>query len=208
MIINEKKLEKMLTEKLHSLGVWCEKYTNPFKAGYPDRLCITKGGNVFWVEVKTPGEKLRKLQLIRKAELKAIGSPVFVVDSEESLEEVLSFAKQPRKQLKIYISGAISGRDYREVALNFEAAQTQIRVLSDFLPISPLDNGLPLDTPWSAHMLRDLEILSTCDAVLMLSGWEHSPGCQIEKIFAERIGLRVLMGFDELKAHRRNAECK
>lgn len=207
-MINEKYLEKKLTEGLHSLGVWCEKYTNPFKAGYPDRLCITKGGNVFWVEVKTPGEKLRKLQMIRKAELKAIGSPVFVVDSEESLEEVLSFARQPRKQLKIYISGAISGRDYREVALDFEAAQTHIRVFSDFLPISPLDNGLPLDTPWSAHMLRDLEILSTCDAVLMLPGWEHSPGCQIEKIFAERLGLRILMGFDELKAHRHDAECK
>lgn len=207
-MINEKYLEKKLTEGLHSLGVWCEKYTNPFKAGYPDRLCITKGGNVFWVEVKTPGEKLRKLQLIRKAELKAIGSPVFVVDSEESLEEVLSFARQPRKQLKIYISGAISGRDYREVALDFEAAQTHIRVFSDFLPISPLDNGLPLDTPWSAHMLRDLEILSTCDAVIMLPGWEHSPGCQIEKIFAERIGLRILMGFDELKAHAHETKRK
>ena len=207
-MINEKYLEKKLTDGLHSLGVWCEKYTNPFKAGYPDRLCITKGGNVFWVEVKTPGEKLRKLQLIRKAELKAIGSPVFVVDSEESLEEVLSFARQPRKQLKIYISGAISGRDYREVALDFEAAQTHIRVLSDFLPISPLDNGLPLDTPWSAHMLRDLEILSTCDAVLMLPGWEHSPGCQIEKIFAERLGLRILMGLDELKAHAHETKRK
>lgn len=197
-MINEKYLEKKLTEGLHSLGVWCEKYTNPFKAGYPDRLCITKGGNVFWVEVKTPGEKLRKLQLIRKAELKAIGSPVFVVDSEESLEEVLSFVRQPRKQLKIYISGAISGRDYGAVALDFEAAQTQIKATSDYLPISPLDNGLPIDTPWSAHMIRDLEILSTCDAVLMLPGWEHSPGCQIEKIFAERLGLRILMGFDEL----------
>lgn len=207
-MINEKYLEKKLTEGLHSLGVWCEKYTNPFKAGYPDRLCITKGGNVFWVEVKTPGEKLRKLQEIRKAELKAIGSPVFVVDSEESLEEVLNFARQPRKQLKIYISGAISGRDYREVALDFEAAQTQIRVFSDFLPISPLDNGLPLDTPWSAHMLRDLEILSTCDAVLMLPGWEHSPGCQIEKIFAERLGLRILMGFDELHAQAYDVESK
>lgn len=207
-MINEKYLEKKLTEGLHSLGVWCEKYTNPFKAGYPDRLCITKGGNVFWVEVKTPGEKLRKLQMIRKAELKAIGSPVFVVDSEESLEEVLSFARQPRKQLKIYISGAISGRDYREVALDFEAAQTQIRELSDLLPISPLDNGLPLDTPWSAHMLRDLEILSTCDAVLMLPGWQHSPGCQIEKIFAERLGLRVLMGLDELHAHTHETKRK
>lgn len=207
-MINEKYLEKKLTEGLHSLGVWCEKYTNPFKAGYPDRLCITKGGNVFWVEVKTPGEKLRKLQMIRKAELKAIGSPVFVVDSEESLEKVLSFARQPRKQPKIYISAPISGRDCREVALDFEDAQTEIRVLSDFLPISPLDNGLPLDTPWSAHMLRDLEILRTCDAVLMLPGWEHSPGCQIEKIFAERLGLRILMGLDELHAHAHETKRK
>lgn len=207
-MINEKYLEKKLTEGLHSLGVWCEKYTNPFKAGYPDRLCITKGGNVFWVEVKTPGEKLRKLQLVRKAELKAIGSPVFVVDSEESLQEVLSFATQPRKQLKIYLSAPISGRDYKEVALQFNSAEKQIRDISALLPISPLDNGLPTDAPWSAHMLRDLEILSTCDAVLMLPGWEHSPGCQIEKIFAERIGLRILMGLDELKAHPRETKRK
>ncbi len=207
-MINEKYLEKKLTEGLHALGVWCEKYTNPFKAGYPDRLCITKGGNVFWVEVKTPGEKLRKLQEVRKAELKAIGSPVFVVDSEESLADVLGFATQPRKRLKIYISAPISGRDYREVALDFEVAETKIRAISDLLPVSPLDNGLPADTPWGVHMLRDLEILSTCDAVLMLPGWEHSPGCRIEKIFAERLGLRILMGLDELRAHAHDTDSK
>lgn len=194
-MINEKYLEKKLTDGLHALGVWCEKYTNPFKVGYPDRLCLTPDGRTFWVEVKSPGEKLRKLQEVRKAELKAIGSPVFVVDSEESLQEVLVYAKAPRK---IYLSAPISGRDYREVVLDFKVAERQIRAISDFLPVSPLDNSLPINTPWEAHMLRDLEVLSTCDAVLMLPGWRCSAGCRIEKIFAERIGLQVFMGLESL----------
>ena len=88
-MINEKYLEKKLTEGLHALGVWCEKYTNPFKTGYPDRICIEKTGKVSWVEVKTPGEKLRPLQEERKRELEGYGCPVYVVDSEEALRSVL-----------------------------------------------------------------------------------------------------------------------
>lgn len=88
-MINEKYLEKKLTEGLHALGVWCEKYTNPFKAGYPDRMCIEKTGKVSWVEVKTPGEKLRPLQEERRRELEGYGCPVYVVDSEEALRSVL-----------------------------------------------------------------------------------------------------------------------
>lgn len=88
-MINEKYLEKKLTEGLHALGVWCEKYTNPFKTGYPDRICIEKTGKVSWVEVKTPGEQLRPLQEERKRELEGYGCPVYVVDSEEALRSVL-----------------------------------------------------------------------------------------------------------------------
>lgn len=88
-MINEKYLEKKLTEGLHALGVWCEKYTNPFKTGYPDRICIEKTGKVSWVEVKTPGEKLRPLQEERKRELESYGCPVYVVDSDEALRSVL-----------------------------------------------------------------------------------------------------------------------
>ncbi len=95
-MINEKYLEKKLTEGLHALGVWCEKYTNPFKTGYPDRICIEKTGKVSWVEVKTPGEKLRPLQEERKRELEGYGCPVYVVDSEEALRSVLGRFTPPR----------------------------------------------------------------------------------------------------------------
>lgn len=94
-MINEKYLEKKLTEGLHALGVWCEKYTNPFKTGYPDRICIEKTGKVSWVEVKTPGEKLRPLQEERKRELEGYGCPVYVVDSEETLRSVLECFAPP-----------------------------------------------------------------------------------------------------------------
>lgn len=95
--ISEKVLEKMLTQALHAQGVWCEKYTNPFKAGYPDRLCLCRGGHSFWVEVKTTGEKPRLLQCMRIEELRRLGYDVFIVDTEESINEVVTHALKHQK---------------------------------------------------------------------------------------------------------------
>lgn len=94
MKTSEKYLERKLTNTLHTMGVWCEKYTNPFKSGYPDRLCILPGGKVFWVELKTTGQKLRKLQQVRRDELNSFGTPVFEVDDESSLRDVLDLARK------------------------------------------------------------------------------------------------------------------
>lgn len=96
----EKDLEKLLTNKLQSIGVWVAKYTNPFKVGYPDRICILPSGRAFWVEVKSPGAKLRPLQEIRAKELRSFGCEVFVVDSEQKIEEVLDFARKNKSRCK------------------------------------------------------------------------------------------------------------
>ncbi len=95
--ISEKVLEKKLTQALHTQGVWCEKYTNPFKAGYPDRLCLCRGGHSFWVEVKTTGEKPRLLQCMRIEELRRLGYTVFIVDTEEGINEVVTHAMKYQK---------------------------------------------------------------------------------------------------------------
>lgn len=89
----EKDTEKKLTEALKKKGVWVEKYQNPFKGGYPDRLCIYRGG-AFWVELKAKGKKLRPLQQVRKRELELQGCKVFVVDSDDKIKEVLDYVGQ------------------------------------------------------------------------------------------------------------------
>lgn len=83
------------------------------------------------------------------------------------------------KKLKIYISGPITGLPYEEVKRRFERDKRDLAA-ADFEPVSPIDNGLPPDTPWEEHMKRDLAILATCDGIYLQSGWEKSKGCRIE----------------------------
>lgn len=98
-VVSEKVLERKLTKRLKEVGIWCEKYANPFKAGYPDRLCLVGDGECFWVEVKTTGEKLRPIQTKRVEELWDLGYRVFVVDSYESLEKVIEYGTNRRNAL-------------------------------------------------------------------------------------------------------------
>lgn len=62
------------------------------RTGAPDRLFILKG-QMFFVEFKAPGEKLRPDQEAEIAKLRLAGATVFVIDSIEGVNDV--FAKYP-----------------------------------------------------------------------------------------------------------------
>lgn len=98
--MDEKLLERKLTRRLGELGVIALKYTNPFVSGYPDRLCLCPGGTAFWVELKTTGQKPRPLQRLRHEQLRALGYTVFVVDDKQTLDLVVSFARNQLKSQK------------------------------------------------------------------------------------------------------------
>lgn len=49
--------------------------------------------------------------------------------------------------------------------------------------------GLP---PLADLLLRDLEYVSMCEAIVLLPGHENSKGARTEKAFAEFCGLRIL----------------
>lgn len=218
-MINEKYLEKKLTEGLHALGVWCEKYTNPFKAGYPDRICIEKTGKVSWVEVKTPGEKLRPLQEERRRELEGYGCPVYVVDSEEALRSVLECFAQPgsephnvesdddkshapRRRVKVYLVAVRpSDVDPRFTTQFFRAIEQVVRSIRRVKPITPLRSTRQGSSPWYEHMLVNLRLLSDCDAVFMHKDQDGIADCLIEKLFAERIGIPVFTDLEELRKY-------
>ena len=60
--ILEKELERYFTEGLKQIGCLVFKFMSPGNAGVPDRVVISKSGGVYFVELKRPGGKIRKLQ--------------------------------------------------------------------------------------------------------------------------------------------------
>ena len=97
---------------------------------------------------------------------------------------------------KIYISGAITGVDPDVCRSAFEIAEKDLKK-QGFVPVNPLNNGLPDTATYDEHMTRDLEMLSECQGIYMLDGWERSKGCKIEFNFA--IAHRIPIAFEAEK---------
>lgn len=95
-----------------------------------------------------------------------------------------------RKIMKIYISGRISGRPLAQVREEFEQAEIKLRRFG-FLPINPMNNGLPADAAWEDHMGRDIAMLLRCQAIYMLPGWPRSEGATLEYLIARQRRMRI-----------------
>lgn len=90
--------------------------------------------------------------------------------------------------MKVYISGPITGvSNAREI---FAEAQEKLEA-KGYEVVNPFDVGddLPQDTDWADFMIADLKALKECQGIYFLPRWQMSPGANIEKIFALRIGL-------------------
>ncbi|KGN98420.1 hypothetical protein HQ36_02055 [Porphyromonas gingivicanis] len=87
--VSEKAIEQYLVDSVKKLGGVCLKYSNPGMVGYPDRVCLLPGGDTLWVELKSKGETLRKLQTVRIHKMVSIGHKVHVCDSKEMIDEIL-----------------------------------------------------------------------------------------------------------------------
>lgn len=89
MKVSEKVLEKRLTSRVEGLGGWSIKLLSGMLSGLPDRLCLLPGGRLFFAEIKTTGEKPRKLQKLVCRRIEKLGFKMFVIDSYESLEKAV-----------------------------------------------------------------------------------------------------------------------
>lgn len=83
----EKQIEQKLNDEVKHLGGISLKQTG--MAGIPDRLVMMPGGKCAFIELKAPGEKPRKLQVMRMKQLRKMGFKCFVVDSTEMIGGVL-----------------------------------------------------------------------------------------------------------------------
>ena len=95
----EKQLERKLVKAIKQAGGACLKYYNPALAGFPDRLCITSTGHVFWVELKGPGGKPRPLQQQRIKELRRLSTPVYIVNDIPTLNWVINYFHEHNRAL-------------------------------------------------------------------------------------------------------------
>lgn len=85
--MNEKLIEKKLREAVAKMGGLAMKFYSAYNTGVPDRLVLMPGGKVSFVELKTTGKKPTKLQSACHAKLRKLGFEVFVIDTQEGLDE-------------------------------------------------------------------------------------------------------------------------
>ena len=76
----EKEIEGKLVREAKKRGCMAVKLLSASFNGLPDRMILSVGGNVAFVELKAPGKKPRPLQLHRHEQLRALGFPVYVID--------------------------------------------------------------------------------------------------------------------------------
>ena len=112
---------------------------------------------------------------------------------EAGTEETLK--QQGRRYIvvrrKVYLSGPISGYDYKERRMTFARWAEALRD-AGFEPVNPMENGVPKDAAIEEHMRVDLMMLLECDGIMMLKGWEKSLGARVEHEVALSCGMRVM----------------
>lgn len=107
--------------------------------------------------------------------------------------------------MKVYLAGPMRGIP----ELNFPAFHKATAVLraAGWEVVSPAEEDEkqgfdPLaDTNLSRHELatilkRDIDLLVTCDVIILLPGWEDSRGAKFERAIAENLGLLVMNYWD------------
>ena len=97
-IDNEKSVERKLVELTKQSGGLCIKLLTYQLTGLPDRMCLLPGGIIIFVELKTTGEKPRKIQLVVHRMLRNLGFRVEVIDTIKGVEDLIKEIENERKQ--------------------------------------------------------------------------------------------------------------
>ncbi len=82
-------IERKLIAAVKKRGGICPKWVCPGCDGMPDRIVLLPDMKIGFVEVKTPGEQPRSLQLARHRVLQKLGFRVFVLDDPQQIGGVL-----------------------------------------------------------------------------------------------------------------------
>lgn len=117
-------------------------------------------------------------------------SPLTRLRSEFGFQ-VLTSLPEDTVRARVYISGPIAHYDINERKEAFRNAAKKLRKMG-YLPINPMDNGLPQPGDWRQHMRTDIANLLRCQYIYFLPEWQFSKGCRLELDVAMSCGLKVL----------------
>ena len=87
--MKESYIEGYLVRKVKEQGGLCYKFTSPGNPGVPDRLIITPGGRVIFVELKTDVGRLAKIQKWQRGEMEKRGADCRVLYGMDAVKEFL-----------------------------------------------------------------------------------------------------------------------
>lgn len=87
---SEKLIERTLVNEVKNRGGMCLKLPTIHVIGLPDRLCLFPKGHAIFVELKTTGEKPRKVQLYIHQKIRALGFTVIVIDTIKGVHDLCS----------------------------------------------------------------------------------------------------------------------
>lgn len=92
--------------------------------------------------------------------------------------------------MTIYISLPITDResDARERADLMKSALSR----AGHKPVSPFEVYAGHKPEYIDHLVSDLRVLYSCDAIMLCDGWQFSRGCRIERTFAEEFGKQIM----------------
>ena len=93
--------------------------------------------------------------------------------------------------IKVYISGQITGLPFDEVKAKFEKAESELKA-QGYEVVSHLKTGIPFNYPWESHIVMDILLLISCNAIYLLSDWKYSKGATLEKNIAELTGKEII----------------
>lgn len=85
-VMREKQIELNLKSAVKARGGLALKFVSPGVVGVPDRMVLTPGGRVYFVELKAPGKNLSPRQVKMAAVLGRLGHKVWVIDSVEKVK--------------------------------------------------------------------------------------------------------------------------
>lgn len=88
--MRENTIETYLRDRVKAIGGKAYKFVSPGNDGVPDRLVCLPGGRAVFVELKAPGKKPTRLQILQQNRLSFLGFDVWVIDCREWVEKFIT----------------------------------------------------------------------------------------------------------------------
>ena len=85
----EKDIEKYLVRQVKQMGGLALKFVSPSMAGVPDRIVMIPKGALYFVELKSPSGKPRRLQTSVHRLFEKLGFHVYVIDTKDKVDKLL-----------------------------------------------------------------------------------------------------------------------